>query len=52
MGLVAPENNLLHGDGGPNEIFNVSDQTNTSASHFSKKFTICDLVFCHNINVE
>lgn len=50
MGLVAPENNLLHGDGGSNEILNGGDQTNTLPLHFSKKFTICDSVFCHNIH--
>lgn len=29
-----------------------SDQINTLASHFSKKFTICDTVFCHNRYVK
>lgn len=40
MGLVAPENDLLHRDGSPNIILNGSDQINTMASHFSKNFTI------------
>lgn len=35
MGLVAPDNNLLHRDGRPNEILNDSHQINALASHFS-----------------
>lgn len=52
MGLVAPENNLLHRNGSPNEILNGSDHINTLASYFSKKFTICGSVFCHNCYVQ
>lgn len=37
MGLVAPDDDLLHGSGSQNEIVNGGDRTNSLASAFSEK---------------